>query len=191
MARTIRAWNGKRVSDVFQSVASSQPESTAILFEEQKWTYRELDNYSNQVANLFQDSGVKPNEVVVMLMQNSPQFIGVSLGLSKIGATGSYVNFNLRGNALVHCIKICNPVAIVFDAAFSDPINDIRDQIDAKLHDLFFSVNGEDSHKISRSFDTDVRSMPSDPPPPLKEPTSDSKYCDYHETLLLILRSFR
>ncbi|XP_019854267.1 PREDICTED: long-chain fatty acid transport protein 4-like isoform X2 [Amphimedon queenslandica] len=177
MARYIRGWSGKRVSDVFQSVASSQPESTAILFEEQKWTYRDLDNYSNQIANLFQDAGVKPNETVVMVMQNSPQFIGVALGLSKIGATGSFINFNLRGNALVHCIKICNPVAVIFDAPFSDAINDIRDQIDARLQDLCFSINGDDSNKISRSFDTEVRKMPTDPPPPLKEPSSNSKFC--------------
>ncbi|XP_019854268.1 PREDICTED: long-chain fatty acid transport protein 4-like [Amphimedon queenslandica] len=112
-----------------------------------------------------------------MVMQNSPQFIGVSLGLSKIGATGSFINFNLRGNALVHCIKICSPVAVIFDAAFSDAINDIRDQIDARLQDLCFSINGDDSNKISRSFDTEVRKMPTDPPPSLKEPSSNSKFC--------------
>ena len=178
----MRRWKGKRVSDVFIEIAASQPDSTAILFEDQKWTYRDLDNYSNQVANLFQDAGVKPGETVIMFMQNSPQFVGVSLGLSKIGATGSYINFNLRGNALVHCIKICRPVAIVFDASLSDAVKDIHDQVDATLHHVIFAINGKDPNGISRSFDDEVQDMPTDPPPPLKEPSSDSKSRDCHVT---------
>lgn len=187
LARAVRKMGGKKVSDVFTSLARTHPDKTAILFEDQNWTFGQLDAYSNQIANFFQDAGIKPGDTVAMFMSNSPQYIGLSLGLSKIGVTASFINFNLRGNALLHCITICHPVAVVFDSALSDAMAEIYDQLDVKIRDVCFSINGESKEKWAQSFDEGVRPMPADAPPSIKETNSESKLTFPPVTIVIMM----
>ena len=168
LIRYMKANGNKSVSELFTAQVERHPDKVAILFEDQKWTFRQLDNYANQVANFFQDFGVKPGDTVVIFMMNCPQFLGVSLGLSKLGVTGSFINFNLRGNALLHCIKICDAVAIVHDVSLSDAIQDIHDKLDIHLSDACYAINGDPTNSNSQPFDSEIRKFPTTAPPAIK-----------------------
>ena len=47
-------------------------------------------------------------------MENRPQYVGLWLGMAKIGVEAALINFNLRLEALVHCVSISNAKAVVF-----------------------------------------------------------------------------
>ena len=48
---------------------------------------------------------VAPREIVAMDFTNSPNFIFIWLAIWSLGATPAFINYNLTGNALVHCIE--------------------------------------------------------------------------------------
>ena len=172
---TNHRWKNSTVPDIFGEVVARHPTKPAILFEEQIWTYRDLDNYSNQVGNFFQYLRIKPGNTIAIFMTNCPEFIGIVLGIGKIGAKSAFINFNLRGEPLVHSLKICNPSAIIYDATLGEAMQDIHDQLSSDLQNVCFAINGEPSTYTSRLFDNEVKAMSSNLPPHDNAATSDSK----------------
>jgi len=68
------------------------PDKPALIFEGQSFTYRELDEMSNRVANSLTNLGVARGDRVAMLMPNIPEFVGVYFGIQKIGAIAVCIN---------------------------------------------------------------------------------------------------
>ena len=48
---------------------------------------------------------IVPREVVAMDLMNNPQFIFLWLALWSLGACPAFINYNLTGQSLLHCIK--------------------------------------------------------------------------------------
>lgn len=53
-------------------------------------------------------------------MENRSQYVGLWLGMAKIGVEAALINFNLRLEALVHCVTISNAKAVVFGSELTD-----------------------------------------------------------------------
>lgn len=60
------------------------------------WTFQEMDEYSNQVANYLVNHGYSKGDVIALFMVNQPKFIGIMLGMAKVGITGALINTNLN-----------------------------------------------------------------------------------------------
>jgi amino acid adenylation domain-containing protein len=73
---------------VAAQVAKS-PDATAVVFETQQLTYRELDQKANQLAHYLQSLGVGPDVLVGICCDRSPSMIIGVLGILKAG--GAYV----------------------------------------------------------------------------------------------------
>lgn len=104
------------IAKIFQQTASKYPEKTALIFQGtgESWTFRQLDEYSNQVANFFYGQGFRSGDVVALFMESRNQYVGLWLGLAKIGVETALVNSNLRMEALLHCITISSSKAVIF-----------------------------------------------------------------------------
>ncbi len=176
----MRQYKNKTVSDLFTECAIRNPNKTAILFEDTSLTFRELDRYSNQIANFFESIGVTRGDTVALFMTNCPQYVAIMLGLSKLGAKTSFINFNLRDKALHHSISICHPSAIVYDLGLSDALGGIQEQLNEDLQRKSYCVGGKPILFHSQSFDVAVSSVPDNPPPPLIGATSDGKIQTNH-----------
>ena len=62
------------------------PNKKGLLFEDKSWTWKEINQESNKIANYFLSLGIKPGEVVGVMMENSPEFTFIMGGLNKIQA---------------------------------------------------------------------------------------------------------
>lgn len=62
-------------------------------------------------------------DVVALFMENRSQYVGLWLGMAKIGVEAALINFNLRLEALVHCVTISNAKAVVFGSELIDGKN--------------------------------------------------------------------
>lgn len=59
-------------------------------------------------------------DVLALFMENRTQYVGIWLGMAKIGVEAALINFNLRLEALVHCVTISNAKAVVFGSELTD-----------------------------------------------------------------------
>ncbi|MBU0992747.1 MAG: long-chain-acyl-CoA synthetase [Proteobacteria bacterium] len=106
--------------------AEKIPHKTALLFESERYTYREFNERCNQVANFFLSSGAKKGDVVTVIMENNPFLLFTIVGLSKIGAVVSLVNPVLRGSVLEHCVTIAHTRFYIIDEDRINAFEEIR-----------------------------------------------------------------
>ncbi|MEG5160088.1 amino acid adenylation domain-containing protein [Microcoleus sp. AT3-A2] len=90
-------WNDTRVDyssdrcihQLFEAQVERTPDAIAVVFEDEKLTYRELNERANQLAHYLQQFGVKPEVLVGICVERSLDTIVGILGILKAG--GAYV----------------------------------------------------------------------------------------------------
>lgn len=86
----------------------NQPHHPFLIFEGKTWTYREFYDCILRVGNwLMNDLGIEVGEMVAIDGGNSPEYYMLWFALDAIGAVISFINWNLTGAGLVHCVKVC------------------------------------------------------------------------------------
>lgn len=79
----------KCMHQLFEDFAEKTPGDTALVYGTKKLSYKDLNNQANQLAHHLQDSGIKPNSMVGLFIERSPEMIIVLLAVLKAG--GAYV----------------------------------------------------------------------------------------------------
>ena len=74
----------------------------------------QLDEYSNKIANFLLSAGFKHGQSIALYMENRPEYVGAWLGCCKIGLVPALINFNLRGQSLIHSIMAASCVAVIY-----------------------------------------------------------------------------
>ncbi|CAH1254268.1 SLC27A2 [Branchiostoma lanceolatum] len=99
--------------DRFLHQVQLQPDKPFLLFEDEVYTYKDMDVMSNKVANFFQGEGYRCGDTVAMLIYNEPAFIWTFLGLAKLGVKMAFLNTNLRTKSLLHCFKVAETKTLI------------------------------------------------------------------------------
>lgn len=125
-------WFEKRgftVAKIFTRFVTANPDKIAFIFEDKEWTYRKLEEYSNQLGRYFRTKSLSPGDSVGLIMESRPEYVGTWLGLNKAGYVGALLNTNLYRDVLVHSIKAANCKAVIFGSDFKEVIREIREKI--------------------------------------------------------------
>ncbi|MET7397311.1 AMP-binding protein [Dactylosporangium sp. NPDC005572] len=76
----------------------------ALVFEGRRWTHRQLDDDVNALAAGLAAEGVGPGGRVAIVANNVPEFLILSLALSKLGAVFVPLNYRLTAGELAHLL---------------------------------------------------------------------------------------
>ncbi|MFE6051426.1 non-ribosomal peptide synthase/polyketide synthase [Kitasatospora sp. NPDC056446] len=89
----LEEWNGPAgvpveacAHELFEAWAADTPEATALVFEDRRVTYAELNARANRVARQLRDTGVERGEVVGVLLERGVDLVAAVLGVLKAGA---------------------------------------------------------------------------------------------------------
>ncbi|XP_023816252.2 long-chain fatty acid transport protein 6 isoform X1 [Oryzias latipes] len=104
----------RTVLDRFVEQAQRVPNKPFVIYEGTAHTYRDVEQRSNRLANVFLDSvGLQRGDCVAMLMNNEPDYLCVWFGLAKVGCTAAFLNTNIRSGSLLHCLDCCGARTLV------------------------------------------------------------------------------
>ena len=112
--------------------AEEQPQKTALIFEDRRITFEELNREANRYSNFFAGIGLKKGDVVALLMENRPEFLIAASGLAKLGVIVSLVNNGVRGEVLAHALNICDARALIVGHELLDSFLAIRSDLKLK-----------------------------------------------------------
>lgn len=136
----------RTVPILFAATVQRHPDKTALIFEgtDTRWTFRQLDDYSSSVANFLQARGLASGDVAALLMENCNEFVGLWLGMAKLGVEAALINTNLRRDALRHCLTSSRARALIFGSEMAPAVLEIHASLDPSLS-LFCSGPWEPS----------------------------------------------
>lgn len=115
-----------------ERITADRPEHTALVFENQSFSYGELNARANQYARVFLRAGITKGDCVAVFLNNRPEVLFVILGLSKIGAISGMINTNQKKSVLSHSLSLINAKALVSSGELFSHINEIASELPCK-----------------------------------------------------------
>ncbi|EOP94530.1 amino acid adenylation domain-containing protein [Bacillus cereus VD140] len=76
----------KTLNHVFEEQVLKTPNHIAVIFEEEQLTYKQLNEKANRLARLLRKNGAKPDTVIGIMADKSPEMIIGILAILKAGA---------------------------------------------------------------------------------------------------------
>ncbi|MFB6311519.1 MAG: AMP-binding protein, partial [Salinirussus sp.] len=90
---------------LLEDAAAAAPDRPAIELQGMESTYRDLDQQSNQLAQLVSDLGAEPGDTALVFLPNRIEFVWLLFGLAKAGVIAALVDTEYRGEGLEHLIS--------------------------------------------------------------------------------------
>lgn len=119
-------------------LARADDDNTALLFEDQRWSWRQLVQEAATRSALLQE--LRPPDRpwhLGVLLENTPEYIFLIAGAALCGATVVGINPTRRGAELASDIRGTDCAFIATDSAYSHLLDDAED------HRKFFTLDIE------------------------------------------------
>jgi acyl-CoA synthetase (AMP-forming)/AMP-acid ligase II len=130
------------LADVYEAVAAAIPDNDAIIWGDRRWTYRELDERANAVANVLRDAGHGAHrsrdglgghethqDHLAIYLYNGNEYLESMLGAFKARVAPFNVNYRYVEEELLYLLDSCQASAIVFDSRFADTLAAVLPQL--------------------------------------------------------------
>ena len=93
-----------------------------------RFTFAELNNRANRMANGLLNKGICPGDRVTTLVKNSIEFVETYFALAKIGAVMVPVNWRLVAAEIGYIVQDCGAQALIYDSDFDIAVNSLQDR---------------------------------------------------------------
>lgn len=123
-----------------QRWAELRPNKSAIIFEDQTITYKELCRRADRTSCWLQSIGIEKGDRVAVMLNNCPEFIDLFLACSRLGAIFVPINFRITSMELDYFISNCRPRLFVHGINFSDVVNAL--ELEAYLPPMMVACAG-------------------------------------------------
>jgi long-chain acyl-CoA synthetase len=103
----------KPLQSLLEDSARDSPKNIAIIFQDNKLNYEELNLLSNKFANWLIKQGIKRGDRVALFIPNVPEFIICYFGIIKVGAIVVPCNFLYTKDELVYQLNNSKPKVFI------------------------------------------------------------------------------
>lgn len=114
------------LGDLFRAKAVSQPNDLALVDGDRQFTYADLDQRSDFLAQALLSLGIRRGERVGILAQNCSEYIELELAAAKQGFIVAALNWRLGDRELQHCINLVEPKLILLQEEFVDAVSQMN-----------------------------------------------------------------
>ncbi|WP_249645169.1 non-ribosomal peptide synthetase, partial [Nocardia sputi] len=105
------------IPEAFAAQVTRTPDAVALIFDDQTWTYRELDRQSTRVAHRLLGCGVRTGDVVALLLPRCAHSYVALLAALKIGAAYAPIEPNYPDHRVRYILDDAAVSAVVTTAA--------------------------------------------------------------------------
>ena len=145
--------------DIVDEIAKKYPEKLAILhvsdhFTERRFTFKDVSDMSNQIANYFLAQGIGRGDKVMLVMKRHYQFWPTILAIHKIGAVVIPATSQLLAHDFTYRFKAADVKAIVCTADGDVAVQAEMSELELGVKIVKFIVNGdrEGWHSFDREY---------------------------------------
>ena len=101
------------------------PDRNAIVFEGKRWTFKQLNERVNRLANALRALGIQKGDCIGVLHVNCPQYVETYFAAAKIGAILVPLNFKAKPDELIYMINNAGVVSLFVGGRYLDMLKEI------------------------------------------------------------------
>ncbi|GAA3166800.1 hypothetical protein GCM10020255_052830 [Rhodococcus baikonurensis] len=109
----------RTIADLFEEVASVQPNDTALVFGKRRMTYADLDGEINRMARLLINYGAGPERIVALGLPRSVDMVVALFAVLRTGAAYLPLELDHPAERLAVMIDDARPVVLLTTVAAS------------------------------------------------------------------------
>lgn len=109
----IRELPERTIADLFEEVASAQPNDTALVFGKRRMTYADLDGEINRMARLLINYGAGPEKIVALGLPRSVDMVVALFAVLRTGAAYLPLELDHPAERLAVMIDDADPVVLL------------------------------------------------------------------------------
>ena len=159
----------------FEKAVMRNPDGNALLFEDQRYTYTELNEWANQIGHYYLALGAQKGDVIAVMIENRPELVASIIALAKIGVTAALLNTSQTGKALAHSINLVSPIAVIAGEECRQAVDDVRQELQLpaeRFHWFADQATRADAGKAPQGYLNLAEAI--DPFPAFNTPTTHS-----------------
>ena len=150
------------VADLIERVAKHIPDREALICGEQRATYKDLDERSQQFAAYLISIGVSKDEHVAIYAYNCIEWAEALLACYKVGAVPININYRYVEEELHYIFDDADITAVIYESQFADRLENIKARLPKlkrfiHLDDDCAVIDGSASYQ--KSLNTDINSV--------------------------------
>ncbi|XP_022071390.2 long-chain fatty acid transport protein 1-like [Acanthochromis polyacanthus] len=147
MYRNLR--NKSTIPSLFAQRVTLHPDKPALIYEAtgEVWSFRELQERCHAVAHWALAQGWAEGDVVALYLESQPLVVALWLGLAMVGVEAALINYNLRLDSLLHCVKASRARAMVFGTEMTEAVSEVTDSLQSDMI-LFRAGEQQDEEKL-------------------------------------------
>jgi mycobactin salicyl-AMP ligase len=106
-------WTGRALDSILGDAATTWPDRHAVIDDDVRYTFAELDTRADRIASALADRGIAPGDRVLLQLPNSCQFAVALFGLLRAGAVPVMCLPGHRFAELSHFAEVSGAVGLV------------------------------------------------------------------------------
>jgi len=126
----------------FLSISSAIcPDRDCVVFEGKRYTYSQVNERSNRLANALLGLGVKKGDRVAIIQVNCSQYLETYYAVAKIGGILVPLNFRAKEDELGYMLTNAEAVALFIGDRYVDMVKSMRPQLASVRN--YISIDGK------------------------------------------------
>jgi len=129
---------------ILKKAATWYPDKEAVVYEDTRLTYRQLNERVNKLANGLLALGLKKGDFISIISSNRAEYAEMYFALPKMGAIIAPLNYRLTPDEIEVLISQCQSKAIILEPEFVDLINTLKPKLKSVKQYIVIGNNGKD-----------------------------------------------
>jgi len=110
------------LADLFESLVDEIGSRTALVVDDQRWTWAELDERANRAAHFLTCQGIGPGDHIGLYLCNGNAFVELMLGAFKIRAVPININYRYVVEELAYLFENAQLKAVIHHQQFDEAV---------------------------------------------------------------------
>ena len=118
------------VGDCLRFSARNFPDKEAVVSEDRRMTYRELNSRVNSLANSLTSLGMKKGDHAAILLRNRAEYVEIYYALAKLGAVAVPLNYMLKGRSLLFLLDNSDAEYLFFEESTRKQVEEVSGSLE-------------------------------------------------------------
>lgn len=114
------------VGEMLRRASHKFPNQEAVVYENQRLTFKQLEERATHMAGWLQSNGIKKNGKVGFILRNGIPFVETYFGVALSGGVGVPINFRLAPNEIEYIVNNSDTKILIIDKEYVEVIRSLK-----------------------------------------------------------------